>query len=94
MVPELWSVVESALGLEDETLMVAQMSLRALLVFVAGLAMVRVGEKRFLGKSTAFDIVPSVILGAVLDAAITGAAPSSPPSRRVLCWFSCTGSPR
>ncbi|MGI9183069.1 MAG: DUF421 domain-containing protein [Longimicrobiaceae bacterium] len=74
MAQEIWSVIESALGLEEETLTATQMSLRALLVFVAGLAMVRVGEKRFLGKSTAFDIVLSVILGAVLGAAITGAA--------------------
>lgn len=94
MVQAIWSVIESPLGPEEETLMAAPMSLRALLVFIAGLAIVRIGERRFFGKSTVFDIVLSVILGAVLGAAITGAATSSPPSRRVSCWFSCTGSPR
>lgn len=37
--------------------------------------MLRVGEHRFLGKNTAFDIVPGFIFGSLFSRAINGAAP-------------------
>lgn len=52
-----------------------QMGGRAVLVYVAGLAVVRVGKNRLLGRSTAFDIVLGFILGSMLSRAINGAAP-------------------
>jgi uncharacterized membrane protein YcaP (DUF421 family) len=54
------------------------MCLRAALVYVAVLVMVRLGHKRLLGRSTAFDIVLGIILGSVVSRAITGNAPFFP----------------
>jgi len=58
-----------------ESLDAVQMAGRALLVYVAGLAIVRAGKNRLLGRSTAFDIVLGFILGSMLSRAINGAAP-------------------
>ncbi|MCL4302560.1 MAG: DUF421 domain-containing protein [Anaerolineae bacterium] len=50
------------------------MALRALIVYIAALVMVRLGEKRFLGKNTAFDVILGIILGSVVSRAINGSA--------------------
>jgi uncharacterized membrane protein YcaP (DUF421 family) len=42
------------------------------------LAFVRIGDKRFLGKSTAFDVVIGIMLGSVMSRAINGSAPFLP----------------
>lgn len=41
-------------------------------VYVTALAMVRLGDKRFLGKHTAFDVILGVMFGSVASRAITG----------------------
>jgi uncharacterized membrane protein YcaP (DUF421 family) len=43
---------------------------RAVVVYVATIFLVRLGEKRFLGKSTAFDVILGIILGSVVSRAI------------------------
>ncbi len=80
MFQEVWAGISWALGLELDTndINVWQMSLRALVVFVVAIAMVRLGNKRFMGKNTALDILLAVILGAVVSRAITGNAPFFP----------------
>ncbi len=75
---EIWQMVESALGLGAESLNALQMALRALIVYVAALAMVRLGEKRFLGKHTAFDMILAIVLGSVVSRAVTGQSPFFP----------------
>lgn len=65
-------IINSLLGLDADNLTIWQMSLRAVVVYIAGLAMVRIGEKRFLGKSSAFDVLLSIIIGSVLSRAING----------------------
>ncbi len=72
---ETRDAVSSLLGLEADTLTAWQMAARAPVVYVAALAMVRLGEKRFLGKSTAFDVILAIILGSVVSRAITGSSP-------------------
>lgn len=67
--------VRHGLGLDAETLAFGQMAVRGVITFAAGIAMVRVGGRRFLGKDTSFDVLLSIILGAVLAAGITGSAP-------------------
>lgn len=52
-----------------------QMAGRAALVYVAGLAIVRVGKDRLMGRTTAFDIVLAFIVGSMLSRAINGSAP-------------------
>jgi uncharacterized membrane protein YcaP (DUF421 family) len=62
------------LGLDPKSLTFVQMSLRGVLVFLAGLVMVRMSSKRSLAEKTAFDAVLLVILASVLSRAINGSA--------------------
>ncbi len=48
---------------------------RALLIFVYGLALVRLAGKRAFGKWAALDIVVSIIVGSNLSRMLTGSAP-------------------
>lgn len=70
--------VAECLGLDAKTLRVVQMALRAVVVYVAALVMERVGEKRFLGKTTAFDVILGITLGSVGSRAIAGSSPFIP----------------
>ena len=64
--------LSKVLGLDAENLTSWQMAVRAVLVYVAALVIVQLGEKRFLGKNTAFDVILGIVLGSVLSRAITG----------------------
>jgi uncharacterized membrane protein YcaP (DUF421 family) len=46
-----------------------------LFIFIIGLAMVRVGDRRSLSEKTAFDAIFIVLLGSMLSRAINGTAP-------------------
>src|SRR5436309_6919052 len=72
----LWNSFETILGLsmEPRNLTCVQISLRGIIVFVATLAMVRLGHKRSLSHKTPFDAVLLVILASVLSRAINGSA--------------------
>jgi uncharacterized membrane protein YcaP (DUF421 family) len=52
-----------------------QMSIRAVLVMLFGLVLVRFAGKRVFGRWGAIDIILSVIIGSNLSRAITGTAP-------------------
>jgi uncharacterized membrane protein YcaP (DUF421 family) len=62
------------LGVEPKDLTFIQISLRGIIVFLATLAMIRLGHKRSLARKTAFDAVLIVILASVLSRAINGSA--------------------
>ena len=62
------------LGLEPKELTFLQISLRAVVVFLATLIMIRFGHKRSLSRKTGFDAVLMVILASVLSRAINGSA--------------------
>lgn len=66
------------LGLDGKELGLGQMALRAAVVYVATVAMVRLGKKRFMGKATAFDVILGIMLGSIVSRAITGNAPFVP----------------
>jgi uncharacterized membrane protein YcaP (DUF421 family) len=72
----LWNSFETVLGLsvEPRNLTFVQISLRGIIVFLATLAMVRLGHKRSLSHKTPFDAVLLVILASVLSRAINGSA--------------------
>jgi len=76
----LSTVMDAALGLgaEPRELSVLQTSLRAVIVFVAATIMVRVGSRRFIGRSTALDVMLGIIFGSVVSRAISGTAPFFP----------------
>jgi uncharacterized membrane protein YcaP (DUF421 family) len=66
------------LGLESRDIDVAQMVLRAVVVYVVTVVIVRLGKKRFMGRTTAFDVILGIMLGSIVSRAITGNAPFGP----------------
>src|SRR5919197_3587456 len=62
------------LGREATALTFTQISLRAVVVFAAALAIVRCGDRRFLSQKTAFDAVLGFILASMLARAVNGTA--------------------
>jgi len=66
-------MMDWALGLSVEKLSFWQMGSRAIVVYLAALFMVRIaGERRFIGKIAAFDIILTIIFGSTLSRAING----------------------
>ncbi|HEX8309968.1 MAG TPA: YetF domain-containing protein [Chthoniobacteraceae bacterium] len=80
MLESLNSLVTNALGLQLEShdIDAAQMSLRAFVVFVISVGMIRLGNKRFMGKSTAMDVMLGIVFGSLMGRAITGNSPFMP----------------
>lgn len=75
MIGEDWPVVGSLLGLGEPTLDLLEMALRAVVVYIAAIMMLRLGQTRFLGKYTALDVILGFMLGSILSRAITGNSP-------------------
>jgi uncharacterized membrane protein YcaP (DUF421 family) len=76
----LLSAIRDAFGPDGAParLTLLQMSLRAALVFVVAVLLVRIGSKRFMGGSTPLDVLLSVVLGAVVSRGINGSAAFGP----------------
>lgn len=55
-----------------------QVCVRAILVFMFAVAMVRVAKRRFLSDMTALDIILGIILGSILSRTINGPSPLFP----------------
>lgn len=62
------------LNLQPKDLTLLQISLRGIIVFVATLIIVRLGDKRFLSKRSAFDAVLGFILASMLARAVNGSS--------------------
>ena len=62
------------LGLQPRDLTFMQVSLRAVVIFLITLVMVRLSSKRSLAEKTAFDAILLVILASILSRAINGTA--------------------
>jgi uncharacterized membrane protein YcaP (DUF421 family) len=73
----LYDLAETLLGLSSkpEGLSVAQVCVRAAIVYIILIVFVRFGKKRFLGEATAFDAILVIIIGSVASRAISGTAP-------------------
>lgn len=74
----MFDYIETVLGVGEETLTWWQMSIRATVVFLAALIILRLGNPRIFGKNSAFDIVLGIIYGSILSRAITGNSPFWP----------------
>src|SRR5215475_4402592 len=75
---EISRFIDEALGLSATTandLSVAQVGVRALIVYFILIAFVRVGKKRFLGQATAFDAILIILIGSRASRAVSGTAP-------------------
>src|SRR5581483_2893842 len=68
--------LDSLLGLHvaSKDLTFGEITWRTLFVFVCGVALVRFGARRFLGRNSGFDFVITIVLGSVLSRAINGQA--------------------
>jgi uncharacterized membrane protein YcaP (DUF421 family) len=62
------------IGSEPKALTFAQIAIRGVIVFIISLTMVRLGDKRFLSKKTAFDAILGLILASMLARAVNGSA--------------------
>jgi uncharacterized membrane protein YcaP (DUF421 family) len=78
MLQEVWRVLGDWIGVGSDQLTVLQMGLRGLIVYILAILLVKLGDKRFMGKNTAFDMILAIILGSVLSRAVTGNAPFFP----------------
>lgn len=72
------------LGENPESRRTIQICLRGLIVFVCAIAIVRVADKRFLSRKTAFDAVLAFTLASMLARAINGSGPLGPS---IACGF-------
>ena len=66
------------LGLDSQDINVWQMGLRAVVVYLVTVLMVRLAKKRFMGRATAFDVILGIMLGSIVSRAVTGNAPFFP----------------
>lgn len=78
MLEEIATGANWVLGLDADTLESRHMVVRVVVVFVFAVLIVRLGKKRFIGESTAFDVILAVMLGSILSRAITGQSPFVP----------------
>jgi uncharacterized membrane protein YcaP (DUF421 family) len=69
-----WMNVHLGFGSDPKSLTFFQISVRGLIVFVATLVMIRLGDKRFLSKKTAFDAILGLILASMLARAVNGSS--------------------
>ena len=67
--------IYSIIGPDSKEILWWQMGLRGVIVFILAIVIVRYGDSRIFGKSSALDIVLGIILGSILSRAITGNSP-------------------
>lgn len=65
------SLFNTAFGTGADDLSIWQILARTTLIFIFGIALVRIGKKRFLGKIAAFDTILAIIIGSLLSRAVT-----------------------
>lgn len=65
------SLFENTLGLNTEELSTLHILARCIFIYIIGIALVRLGNKRFVGKMSAFDFILAIIIGSLLSRAIT-----------------------
>ena len=77
MLLAIWDEFQTLLGVgvAGNELDSAQMAVRTVIVYLASLALVRMGSRRLLMQATAFDIVIGIMLGSIMSRAVNGSAP-------------------
>jgi len=69
----LLEILKSLVGDGADELSIIHILVRSALIYVVGIALVRIGKKRFLGKIAAFDTVLAIVIGSLLSRAVTEA---------------------
>src|SRR6187551_1793352 len=69
-------ILETIFGgdVPEHPLAVGQVVARAVLVYIMGVAVIRVGKSRLIGRFTSLDVIVGFILGSLLSRGITGHA--------------------
>jgi uncharacterized membrane protein YcaP (DUF421 family) len=67
------------IGENEKDLSPMQMAIRAVLVFIIALIMIRLSGRRAFGMHSPFDIVSSILLGAILSRSVIGGCPFFSP---------------
>lgn len=68
-----WIDLALGLNVDAQKLNIWQMGLRAVVIYIAAFVLVRVGgDRRFIGKYAAIDVILGIILGSTLSRAING----------------------
>lgn len=70
-----WISLALGLHLQSMEISVPQMALRAVIVYIVTVLIVRLGKKRFMGRASAFDVILGIMLGSIVSRAVTGNAP-------------------
>jgi uncharacterized membrane protein YcaP (DUF421 family) len=72
--------LEDLIGIGKEAMQLdaGEMALRAAIIYVVTLLIVRLGKKRFMGSGTAFDMIVGIMLGSMASRAVTANAPMLP----------------
>lgn len=65
------SFLKSLLGIGVDEISILQILVRCVVIYVLGIALVRIGKKRFIGKIAAFDTIVAIMIGSLLSRAIT-----------------------
>lgn len=66
------------INVDPRSLTPLQVSARAVVIYLVGLVILRIGDNRFLGRHTAFDIILAFLLGALLSRSVNGSGPFLP----------------
>jgi uncharacterized membrane protein YcaP (DUF421 family) len=72
---DLLAGVHGLIGRDGQHILWWQMTIRALLVFVFGLVLIRLFGRRMFGRQNALDLVIAMLIGSSLSRALTGNAP-------------------
>ncbi len=72
---EIYVILKGIFGLDTQNVNIWQMAMRAAFIYISSLIIIRFGNKRFLGKNTAFDFVIGIVIGSVFSRAINGNGP-------------------
>ena len=72
---EVYHTLSNIFGLNSHSVNFWQMAARSAFIYITSLIILRFGNKRFLGKNTAFDFVIGIVIGSVFSRAINGNGP-------------------
>jgi uncharacterized membrane protein YcaP (DUF421 family) len=72
----IFDFLDRLLGLQVESrhLTFAHMAWRSVVIFIFGVVLMRLADRRFLGRNAGFDVLLGVVLGSVLSRGINGQA--------------------